>query len=144
MKKAASLVALGMKDQDIADHIGLTHAGFITLKQSVEFKVIQQQIATCVVSEYDQLLAEDLNNVKEAIKDMVPDSIQALADCVRQRVDPKLRLTAASEILDRHGVFVKASRLQTPAETDAASFISTKDDEVAASLANAQASTRVN
>lgn len=137
-KKAAALVALGMKDQDIADHIGLSHAGFITMKQSVEFKVIQQQAATCVISEYDQLLAEDLNNVKEAIKDMVPDAIQAMADCVRQRVDPKLRMNAASEILDRHGIFVKASRLQTPAETDVASFISTKDDEVAANLVQAQ------
>lgn len=144
MKKAASLVALGMKDQDIADHIGLTHAGFISMKQQVEFKVIQQQVATGVVSDYDQTLAEDLNNVKESIKDMVPDAMQAIADAVRQKVDPKLRLTAAETILDRHGIFVKASRAQTPAETDAASFITTKDDDVAASLAQAQTSQTVN
>jgi predicted transcriptional regulator len=144
MKKAASLVALGMKDQDIADHIGLTHAGFISMKQQVEFKVIQQQIATGVVSDYDQTLAEDLNNVKESIKDMVPDAIQAIADAVRQKVDPKLRMAAAETILDRHGLFVKATRNQTAAETDVASFISSKDDDIAASLASAQTSPTIN
>lgn len=144
MKKAASLMALGMRDQDIADHIGLTHAGYITMKQSVEFKVIAQQIATGVVSDYEQTLAEDLNNVKESIKDMVPDAIQAIADAVRQKVDPKLRLTAAETILDRHGLFVKTARTQTPQETDTASFITTKDDDVAASLVGAQTSTAVN
>lgn len=144
MKKAASLLALGMKDQDIADHIGLTHAGYITMKQTTEFKVIAQQIATGVVSDYEQELAEDLNNVKESIKDMVPDAIQAIADAVRQKVDPKLRMAAAETILDRHGLFVKATRNQTPAETDVASFISAKDDDVAANLAAAQVSPTVN
>jgi hypothetical protein len=144
MKKAASLMALGMKDQDIADHIGLTHAGYITMKQQVEFKVIAQQIATGVVSDYEQELAEDLNNVKESIKDMVPDAIQAIADAVRQKVDPKLRLTAAETILDRHGLFVKATRNQTTAETDVASFISSKDDDIAANLAQAQTLPTVN
>jgi hypothetical protein len=144
MKKAASLMALGMKDQDIADHIGLTHAGYITMKQQVEFKVIAQQIATGVVSDYEQELAEDLNNVKESIKDMVPDAIQAIADAVRQKVDPKLRLTAAETILDRHGLFVKATRNQTTAETDVASFISSKDDDIAANLAQAQSSPTIN
>jgi predicted transcriptional regulator len=140
MKKAAKLVALGLKDQDIADHIGLTHAGFITMKQSVEFKVIMQQTALGIVSDYDQLLSEDLENVKESIKDMVPDAIQAIADAVTQKVDPKLRLTAAETILDRHGIFVKSTRQQTTAETDAATFITTKDDDIAANLANAQTS----
>ena len=144
MKKAASLLALGMKDQDIADHIGLTHAGYITMKQTTEFKVIAQQIATGVVSDYEQELAEDLNNVKEALKDMVPDAIQAFSDNVRQKVDPKLRQTAAESILDRHGLFVKATRNQTPAETDVASFISAKDDDVAANLAAAQTSPTIN
>lgn len=144
MKKAASLMALGMKDQDIADHIGLTHAGYISMKQTPEYKVIAQQIATGVISEYDQALAEDLNNVKESIKDMVPDAIQAIADAVRQKVDPKLRLTAAETILDRHGLFVKATRNQTTAETDVASFISAKDDDVAANLAAAQTSPTIN
>lgn len=144
MKKAASLLALGMKDQDIADHIGLTHAGYITMKQTTEFKVIAQQIATGVVSDYEQELAENLENVKESIKDMVPDAIQAIADAVRQKVDPKLRLTAAETILDRHGLFVKATRNQTTAETDVASFISAKDDDVAANLAAAQTSSTIN
>ena len=142
MKKAASLLALGMKDQDIADHIGLTHAGYITMKQTTEFKVIAQQIATGVTSDYQQVLSEDLNNIKEEIADMVPDAIQALADSVRQKVDPKLRMAAAETILDRHGLFVKAIRNQTTAETDVASFISAKDDDVAANLAAAQTPTQ--
>lgn len=144
IEKAARLVALGMKDADIADHIGMTPAGFATLKQSIEYKVIAQQIATGVISNYDQELSQDLNNVKDQISDMLPDALQALADSVKQRVDPKLRMAAAETILDRHGIFVKAARTQTPQEQDAASFITTKDDEVAQNLANAQTSQTIN
>lgn len=144
IKKAARLVALGMKDADIADHIGMTPAGFATLKQSVEFKVIAQQVATGVIADYDQELAADLKNVKSSIEDMVPDALQAIADAVQQKVDPKLRLTAAETILDRHGIFVKAARSQTEAETNAATFITTKDDDIATNLAAAQTSQSIN
>jgi hypothetical protein len=144
MEKAARLTALGLPDAEIALHIGLTPAGYATLKQSPDFRIIATQVATGVISDYDQELFDNLENVKDNIKALVPDALQAFADNVKQKVDPKLRQAAAECIMDRHGIFVKASRAQTPQETDAASFISTKDDEVATNLAAAQTSQSVN
>lgn len=138
MEKAARLTALGLPDTQIAAHVGLTPAGLATLKQSVEYQVIANQIVSNIISEYDQELHEDLDFVKDRIGSLVPDALQALADAVTQRADPKLRASVAGEILDRHGIFVKAARTQTPAEQDAASFITTKDDQVASNLAAAQ------
>lgn len=137
MEKAARLTALGLKDADIANHVGLTPAGLATMKQSPEYQALANQVATGVISEYDEVLSEDLENVKDRVQSLVPDALQALADSVVQKVDPKLRMAAAESILDRHGVFVKSTRTQTPPEQQAASFISSKDDAVATSLAQA-------
>jgi len=140
-EKVARLSALGLPDSEIAIHIGLTPAGVATLKQSPEYKALALQIATGVISDYDETLSEDLENVKQRIQSMVPDALQAFADAVTQKADPKLRMAAAETILDRHGVFTKAARTQTVEEQKAASFITSKDDAVAQSLAGAIAPT---
>lgn len=139
MHKVARLTGLGLADVEIANHVGLTLAGLATLKQSSEYKAIVVQVATGIINDYDQSLAEDLQNVKDTLQSFVPDALQAIADSVTQKADPKLRLIAAETILDRHGIFVKSQRTQTPPEQNAASFITSKDDEVAKNLAAATA-----
>lgn len=138
MHKAARLEVLGLPDAAIAEHIGLTPAGLANLKQQPEYRILKNQIATGVISDYDQELGEDIVAAKEMLGALVPDAFNALAEAVRQRNDPKLSLAAAESIFDRHGVFVKASRTQTPQETETATFITAKDDSIASSLAAAQ------
>ena len=138
MVRAAKLEALGVRDDIIAGHIGLTPAGFATMKQSDEYKRVRLTETTKILSEEDLELAEDTHALREILKQNVPAALQTIADAVAQRMDAKLAFQAAESLLDRDGRFMKVSRSIINTTDELPSFLSQKDDEVVNRIANAQ------
>jgi hypothetical protein len=64
--------------------------------------------------------------------------LQAIADLVQQKVDPKLRLQAAESVLDRDGRFMKASRTVVNDQDDIPSYMTDKDQATIDNIMNSQ------
>lgn len=139
MIRAGRLEALGLRDADIAFHLGLTPAGLATMKGSDEYKRFQTAGLTHVLGKEDEDLAQDTSQLREILKDQVPEALQTMADLVSQRVlKPELAFKAAESILDRDGRFTKASRTIVSEEI-LPDYLSSKDDETVGRIAAAQA-----
>jgi hypothetical protein len=126
-ERAARMEAVGCSDADIALAIGISLPGLATLKQSDEYRQIRLQISTGILSEIDSDIADATGELRDRLKEQVPVALQAIADLVAQRTDPKLRLQAAESILDRDGRFMKASRTVVNDQSDLPAYMSDKD-----------------
>lgn len=138
MIRAAKLEALGVSDAVIADHIGLTPAGFATMKQSVEYNRLKMEAATAQLSQDSEVIAEATEDLRHHIRTMVPTALSRIAEIVEQRVDNSLALKAANDILDRDGRFIKASRQVVTPEDQLPSYMSAKDDETVSRIVATQ------
>ena len=138
-ERAARMECAGFSDADIALAIGVTLPGLATLKQSLEYRQLRLQISTGFITELDAELAENTEELRNRLKENVPLAMQALADLVQKtNPDPKLRMQAASEILDRDGRFMKASRTVINDQDDIPAYMTDKDQTVVDNILNAQ------
>lgn len=138
MERAIRLELQGVPDSQIAAAIGLTPAGLATMKQGAEYQQMRMQLASGVLSEIDEETGEDFRELRRRVRSSVPLALQAIQDCLQQRLDGKLRLSAAESLLDRDGRFVKTSRTSIVDDEDLqASFISKKDEDIANALSAA-------
>lgn len=138
-ERAARMESLGCSDADIALAIGISLPGLATLKQSDEYRQIRLQISTGILTDIDDGIADETQNLRDRLKEQVPVALQAIADLVAQKVDPKLRLQAAETILDRDGRFMKASRTVVNDQSDLPAYMSDKDaDTVSRIIATQQ------
>lgn len=137
MERVARLEAMMIPDAEIAAHVNLSPAGLASLKARPEYQGIRLQVASGVLSEFDAELANDVNAVRASLRANVPAALQAIVDAVHQKTDPKLRFTAACELLDREGNLAKVSRTGVPLPEQGGSGINTKDDDVANELISA-------
>ena len=129
-ERAARMESMGFSDNEIALAIGISLAGLATMKQSDEYKKVRLQIASRVLSDLDEDIADDTVELRNRLKAQVPMALQAMADALTQNVDPKLRLQAAAEVLDRDGRMMKASRQVIEDHSDIPEYMTGKDDEV--------------
>lgn len=137
-ERAARMEALGVSDADIALAIGVSPAGLATLKQSQEYRQIRLQISTGILSDIDDGIADETQELRNRLKEQVPVAMQAIADLVQQKTDPKLRLQAAESILDRDGRFMKASRTVVNGQDDIPEYMTDKDQSTIDNILNAQ------
>lgn len=136
MEQVARLESLGFPDVTIAEQVNLTPAGLATLKNSIDYKRLRVTIASGVLSQLDANIDTSFEMVKERITQMVPPALNALFDAVTQVQDPKLRLQAATQILDRDGRLAEVKRIGLPTEAQGGigCKITDKDDEAANAL----------
>lgn len=80
------------------------------LRRTPEYIAIRAEVNTGVISTEDQHLREDIANVREELREMVPAALLALRDTLLDKSNPKLRFEAAKEMLDREGTLAKVSR----------------------------------
>lgn len=139
-ERAARMEAMGVSDADIALAIGVSLPGLATLKQSLEYRQIRLQISTGILSDIDDGIADETQELRNRLKEQVPVAMQAIADLVAQKTDSKLRLQAAETILDRDGRFMKASRTVVNDQDNLPSYMSEKDDDTVQNILNAQVS----
>lgn len=140
-ERAARMESLGCSDADIALAIGVSLPGLATLKQSKEYQQLRLQISTGILTEIDENIADETQDLRDRLKEQVPIAMQAIADLVSQKVDPKLRLQAAESILDRDGRFMKASRTVVNDQSDLPSYMSDKDTDVVNRILQSQTPT---
>lgn len=138
-ERAARMESLGCSDADIALAIGISLPGLATLKQSDEYKKLRLQIATGILSDMDEAIGEETEEMRLRLRAQVPVAMQAIADLVSQKIDSKIRFQAAESILDRDGRFMKASRTVVNDQSDLPAYMSDKDaDTVSRIIATQQ------
>src|SRR5690348_10997265 len=99
----------GLSAVDIAAHIGLTPAGYASMRNRQEFKVLYNQIASGVVSQLDAELATEASTLrKRFIETSLPPALQKLRDALYSK-DEKISLRAAESITEMSGFFPKTT-----------------------------------
>jgi hypothetical protein len=126
LHRVARMTVAGMRDERIADAVGLTYAGLAQLKQRPEFKELVQEVLQGTITKYDEQLAGDIAALRSEFAVGVPVAMRTLLEAVQQKKDLKASIEAAKEILDRdpNATFSKSSRQttdhpQTPTLSDA-------------------------
>jgi len=115
MERAVRLEALGKTDAEIAFHLSMSQAGLAQLKRDPQYSQIRTRVATGVISEADSELSNDLKLQRQRVRDLVPLALDALYDAVTC-TDRKIKLSAASQILNRDGRLAEVSRIGLPTE----------------------------
>lgn len=126
------MLNLGLRDQEIAAHIGMSITSYSLLKKTEAYKVIHNQYLTGVLSQADSEVATSFAHQREILAKSVPVALENLLALATQRVDNKLRFEASKEILDRHGAHAKVSRIGLP--TPEQQVGTPADDAIAAEL----------
>ena len=123
------LLNLGIRDQEIAAYIGMSQTSYSLLKKTKVYQQLHLQYLTGVLSDADSEISQSFQYQRQMLARAVPIALENLVRLASQRVDSKLNFEASKELLDRHGVHAKVSRIGLPnIEQDAST---PKDNEVA-------------
>lgn len=134
------LLNLGIRDQEIATYIGMSQTSYSLLKKTKIYQQLHLQYLTGVLSNADQEITDNFQYQRQILARGVPIALENLLRLASQRVDSKLNFEASKELLDRHGVHAKVSRIGLPnIEQDAST---PKDNEVAQEVLQALAKSR--
>jgi hypothetical protein len=102
MEKIARLSAL-LPDAQIALILGCTVVRIRQIKATPEYVAKVTEIQTGIVSDLDHHLRTDTENFAAEVKEMMPEALLALRDTLQDKSNPRLRLEAAKQVLDREG-----------------------------------------
>lgn len=134
-----SITHPSLTDAEIAEHIGLTHAGYTSMKQKLEYKQLYQSYTTKVLGEIDENLGEDIVAMRQGLREVVPVALRNLYElATKAGVDDKVKFNASTEILDRDGRFAKVTRVGLPTEEQGGTGIAKSDNDIASELVAAQ------
>lgn len=136
MEKAIRLEACGLADTEIASHIGISVGGLAFMKRRPEYQILVRQIATGVISSLDEAIVDDQAYIKQRVQEMVPTALKALHDAVLNPMEPRLRLEAAKQILDRDGRLAQVSRIGLPTQEQGGFAASQSDIDAADAIAS--------
>lgn len=131
------LMNLGIQDKEIAAYIGMSQTSYSLLKKTKVWQQLHTQYLTGVLSSADEEITTNFEYQRKILARGVPIALENLLRAASQRVDAKLNFEASKELLDRHGVHAKVSRIGLPTiEQDVAT---SKDNEVAQEVLQAYA-----
>ena len=68
------------------------------------------EIASGVVSQYDAQLRENVDNMRDQLRSMVPSSMMVIRNAIAGKYGHNLAFKAATEVLDREGTNAKVSK----------------------------------
>lgn len=124
---------LGLTNNEIAAHIGISPTAFSILQKTSHYKILKNQYLTGILSDLDSDIEASLKLGQKTLNQAVPKALENLYALACQTADPKLQLQASTEILDRHGRFAKVSRIGLPTQ-DQGESASVVDNDVANAL----------
>lgn len=123
------LLNLGIQDKEIAAYLGMSQTSYSLLKKTKIYQQLHLQYLTGVLSNADESITDNFEYQRRILSRGVPIALENLLRAASQRVDSKLNFEASKELLDRHGVHAKVSRIGLPTvEQDVATK---KDNETA-------------
>jgi hypothetical protein len=125
-----------MKDAEIAEMVGISPSALAKLKQSDIYKDIYNGVLEGRITQMDEALAADAQELRNYCRQAVPVAMRALVETVQQRRDLRSCLTAAVEILDRDPdrAFVKVSRAASGESSRGSEFNPGADAQVIAQI----------
>jgi hypothetical protein len=137
IEKAVRLEAMGLTDDQIAEHLGYADANSfrVSLKQLPEYQSTRVRITTGVISELDDELASNTEYLRATINNSIPRALQVLVNNLNSS-DEKVAMTAAESLLDRHGKLAKVSRIGLPSEDQGGVGVKSFKQEIADELAS--------
>lgn len=121
-------------DAEIAAAIGLTPAGYAQMKTSPEYIAIRNAIKHGVIAETDEVLGDNIEKMRERVRDLMPAALQTLADAVMQRRDLKLAKDAALDIIKVDGRMAPVTRTGAALPEQGGAGKYDHDDDVATAL----------
>lgn len=134
------LLNLGVRDQEIAAYIGMSSTSYSLLKKTKIYQQLHLQYLTGVLSNADEEVTNNFDYQRRILARGVPIALENLLRAASQRLDAKLNFEASKELLDRHGVHAKVSRIGLPnIEQDAST---PKDTEIAQEVMQAYAKSK--
>ena len=134
------MLNLGLKDKEIASHIGMSQTSYSLLKKTKIYQQLHNQYLTGILSVADEDVVDNLPLQRRILSSAVPSALENLLALATQKIDRKLQFEASKEILDRHGAFAKVSRIGLPTQEQNSN--NKQDDAVASELINALAKTK--
>jgi hypothetical protein len=134
------MLNLGIRDQEIAAYLGMSKTSYSLLKKTKIYQQLHLQYLTGVLSDADTEVTNNFEYQRRILARGVPIALENLLRAASQRVDSKLNFEASKELLDRHGVHAKVSRIGLPTiDQDVATA---KDNEVAQEVLQALAKSK--
>lgn len=121
-------------DAEIARAVNLSLGEYLSLKRSKVYEQLEKQIKTGILLGADEQLSGVAEFQELQFERAIPSALQALVDLVLDKNNPKLRLDAAKEILDRSKNFGKNSKVSVMADGKLSNLLSAKDTEIASAL----------
>lgn len=111
IERIARLVAAGQfKNEEIAMAVGVAPITVSQIRMTPEFRAKLIEVSTGVISQFDQDIRMMEENQIEELASMVPLALLGLRNAAMSR-NPNVALKANLEILDRHGVLAKVSKV---------------------------------
>lgn len=129
---------LGMPDSQIARIIGISQSAYSILKKTKIYQDIKVQYTSGILSKLDDGVEDTYGNARKYLEVGVPIAMANLLRMAMDETNKRLQFKASQEILDRHGLHAKVSRIgvATPEQNAAAT---NEDNEMAQALLAAKA-----
>lgn len=131
IEKIARYTVQGYSDAEIAVVMGITIQYVSMLRRTPEFMSITTALSTGVISDLDAITKQDLETKQEELRALLPDAMLALRDTLYDKSNPRLRLEAAKQIMDREGTLAVVSKTEIKKKIE---FDYTEHDKVAGDL----------
>lgn len=100
----------GFTNEQIANMLNCHKQTIVMIRQLPEFHAKIMELSSGVLSQYDAQLRENVDNMRQEIRSMVPSALNAIKSAVLGLSGPNLQFKAAQEILDREGNLAKVSK----------------------------------
>lgn len=121
----------GYSNEQIANMLGCNKQTIVLIRQLPEYHAKMLEIASGVVSVYDQQLRENVDNMRAELKSMVPSSMMVIRDSLLGKYGNQIRFKAAQEVMDREGTLAKVSKSSVAVEVKPNMVV---DPEIASNL----------
>jgi hypothetical protein len=100
----------GYSNEQIANMLNCDKQTIVYIRQTPQYHAKMIEIASGVVSQYDQQLRENVDNIRDEMRSMVPSSMMVIRNALAGRYGGNLAFKAAQEVLDREGTNAKVSK----------------------------------
>jgi hypothetical protein len=121
----------GYSNEQIANMLNCDKQTIVYIRQLPEYHAKMIEISSGVVSAYDQQLRENVDNVRDELRSMVPSAMMVIRNALHGKHGGALAFKAAQEILDREGTAAKVSKTSVSHEVKIPLDV---DPEVSANL----------
>lgn len=100
----------GYSNVQIANMLNCDPQTVVLIRQTPEYHAKMVEISSGVVSQYDSQLRENVENMRDEMRSMVPSAMMVIRNAVHGRYGANIQFKAALEIADREGTNAKVSK----------------------------------